>query len=233
MSDDAWLDEIKEFFVIEGVDLLESVESSFLELEKNPEDDDTINSIFRFVHNIKGSSKSVGLKNLAEFTHHLENILSRIRSKEIVASQEVVSLLLRSVDRISDSLSALQQDLGNDLDHSDMIKEIEKVLAGELIKSDEQKEEKSEDGLTFHNQPESKTVGEILVEDEKVSVDDVEQAAKLQESKIGEILVDQGKVKEEDVQSALKKQSRLSEEAVEARGANKGDDTPRQHAVAI
>lgn len=203
-DDDAFYAEIREFFLIETKDLLESTESCFLDLEKDPKNEDIVQSIFRLVHNIKGSAKSVGLNSLSEFAHHLENILVKIRNKEMEVSSDIASILLESNDRIKANIEALQEDVNTVLDNSDMIEKIEAILLGEnssvVIEETEKVIEKN---IINEN------LGTILIQENKVSAEDVAKAAKYQESKIGEILVDQGKLSEESLQDALSRQKKV------------------------
>ena len=69
-----------------------------LALRSAPDDVETLNAIFRSAHSIKGGAGSFGLTHLVRFTHGLENLLDRLRSLEMPATAEVISLLLQSVD---------------------------------------------------------------------------------------------------------------------------------------
>ena len=77
---------------------MESMETDLLALRSAPDDVETLNAIFRSAHSIKGSAGSFGLTKLVRFTHALENLLDRLRSLEMPATAEVISLLLRCVD---------------------------------------------------------------------------------------------------------------------------------------
>jgi two-component system chemotaxis sensor kinase CheA len=224
-ADEEFYAEIREFFLVETHDLLENVESSFLDLEKNPEDKEIIQSIFRFVHNIKGSAKSVGLNSLSEFTHHLENILVSIRNDELTLNSELVSLLLESNDRIRENVEALQEDINNELDNSDLIAKIESFLQNPQTKVESKitGDIKVEDSIESaieevaqeifeQDAAEEKPVGELLVEQNLVKQEDVEKAVKYQESKVGEILVDQGKVTQQKLDATLKQQKKKKQE---------------------
>ncbi len=199
-SDEEFYAEIREFFLLEASDLLESTESCFLDLEKNPHDKEIIQSIFRLVHNIKGSAKSVGLNSLAEFAHQVENVLAKIRADELPLNDDVISLLLKANDRIRENVEALKEDSNNQLDNSDLTAEIEALLSGKVKSS----------SVSPPSKAPEKSLGEILVEDAGVALEDVEKAVKYQESKIGEILVDQGKVSPEKLEESVNKQIKVN-----------------------
>ena len=101
-------DEFKQCLLDEAKEMLASIEQCFLALEKRPNDPDNLNQIFRFAHNIKGSSGAVGFADLAEFTHKLESLLVNLKDGKTPVTCETVGLLLRSNDylmRVMETLS--------------------------------------------------------------------------------------------------------------------------------
>jgi two-component system chemotaxis sensor kinase CheA len=82
------------------------MESGLLELRSSPADIELLNSIFRAAHSIKGGAGSFGMMSLVRFTHSLENLLDRLRSLEIQATDEVIDILLRSIDVLRALLDA-------------------------------------------------------------------------------------------------------------------------------
>jgi two-component system chemotaxis sensor kinase CheA len=92
------LSQFRQTFLQESAEHVESMEAGLLALRSAPDDAETLNAIFRSAHSIKGGAGSFGLTNLVCFTHGLENLLDRLRSLEMPATAEVISLLLRSCD---------------------------------------------------------------------------------------------------------------------------------------
>jgi len=92
------LSQFRQTFLQESVDHIASMEAGLLELRSAPADIALLNSIFRSAHSIKGGAGSFGMTNLVRFTHSLENLLDRLRGLEMHASDEVIDVLLRSVD---------------------------------------------------------------------------------------------------------------------------------------
>jgi two-component system chemotaxis sensor kinase CheA len=83
-------------FLEESFEGLELMESSLLNLEQG--DDETINSIFRAAHSIKGGAGTFGFNNVTEFTHLVETLLDEMRDGRRNIEQDDVELLLESVD---------------------------------------------------------------------------------------------------------------------------------------
>lgn len=91
-------DSLYKIFLEEAKELVSSLENDLLELEKNVNDRQLIDQIFRSVHTLKGSSGMVEYSLLTSFSHEMENVLSRIRSGELKATGSLISLFLSSTD---------------------------------------------------------------------------------------------------------------------------------------
>lgn len=100
------LSRFKETFFDEAVDHLATIESALLRLESDPNDLPLVNDIFRAAHSIKGASGSLGLLDIATFTHSMESLLDRLRSGEIATTSQHVDLLLRAADTLQLLLAA-------------------------------------------------------------------------------------------------------------------------------
>lgn len=93
--------EIRQTFLAESTELLQEMENSLLSLETSPNDPDRINSLFRSVHTIKGSSGIVGIESIEKFTHGVENLLSQVRDGGIHITGAMIELMLECRDHIS------------------------------------------------------------------------------------------------------------------------------------
>jgi len=100
------LSQFREVFMQESSEHVASMEAGLLQLRSAPADVELMNAIFRAAHSIKGGAGSFGLTNLVRFTHALENLLDLLRAMEISATEEVIGLLLESVDVLSGILEA-------------------------------------------------------------------------------------------------------------------------------
>jgi two-component system, chemotaxis family, sensor kinase CheA len=100
------LSQFRQTFMQESAEHVEAMEAGLLALRAAPDDAETLNAIFRSAHSIKGGAGSFGLTNLVRFTHALENLLDRLRSLQVPATAEVISLLLQSVDVLRAMLDA-------------------------------------------------------------------------------------------------------------------------------
>lgn len=86
-------------------DNLTILEESLLRLEKEPENKEHINSVFRAMHSIKGIAGMFGLDRIAEFTHHIEDVYDLVRKGQKPMNSELISLTLTARDQIFDLIN--------------------------------------------------------------------------------------------------------------------------------
>jgi len=123
------LSQFFEVFFEESFEGLDTMEAELLNLVPGEEDLETINTIFRAAHSIKGGSGTFGFTSVADFTHVLETLLDQIRQGERELSTEHVNLLLKAVDCLRGLLAALQSEQEPDLNEANALRlQFEQVL---------------------------------------------------------------------------------------------------------
>ena len=118
------LGEYRDIFLEEADELIQELNKNLLELEKNPENAIIINNIFRAAHSLKSSAAFVGLNDLSDLAHRMENLLQGIRDKTNIITQEVVDVIFKCFDAITeviDSVAADEEPSNNLQALSDMI----------------------------------------------------------------------------------------------------------------
>jgi two-component system chemotaxis sensor kinase CheA len=190
--------EIYTGFVVESLEALQSIEIGLIDLEQNADDMESINTIFRSFHTIKGVSGFLGLERINKLSHRSENLLDKIRSSEIDIDADATDVILSSVDLLKQMIEGVQigmdngTDLDNGIDVVPVIARIERIQATDACST--------------------KRLGEILVDQGSVSPQAVEEAVSRQKKtphkKLGRILVEDGLVNPGQVASALRKQKR-------------------------
>ncbi|MDD2542477.1 MAG: Hpt domain-containing protein, partial [Desulfuromonadaceae bacterium] len=85
----------------EAGELLAELETSLLDLEETPDDDDLINRVFRAMHTIKGSGAMFGFDEIASFTHEVETVFDMVRNGKMTVTKRLLDLTLKSRDHIS------------------------------------------------------------------------------------------------------------------------------------
>lgn len=121
-------DELLREFVIESKEHLASVETQLLELESQHGEVDVakVNNVFRAIHSIKGVAGFLNLKTLESLAHREEEVLNRLRNKEVRPTGHVINTLLRSSDCIKWLLDSITT--SNEKDVSEHIIALENLL---------------------------------------------------------------------------------------------------------
>ena len=106
MSDE--LEEILELFTEESSEGLDSMETGLLALGDGAADSDTLNAVFRAAHTMKGGASMLGFETMANFTHAVETVLDAMRNDQLPVSQDIIDLLLDSVDCARAMLASIE-----------------------------------------------------------------------------------------------------------------------------
>ena len=170
MTDESMNEEMKEIvqdFLVESQEVLDGLDQRFVALEKNPDDTDLLNEIFRAAHSLKGSAGFLGFTRLVEVAHHAESILNKMRQREMAVERSVVDTILEAVDLIKLLLTDIKE-TGSDahVEVSAVLSKLAAVLHQDL-------------GPRLPAQ----ALGEILVRDTVVAEDVLDKALKKQEPK--------------------------------------------------
>ncbi len=94
-------------FLDEADEQLQLLEEDIVKMERDGEDDELVQEIFRAAHTLKGSSATLGHKRMAELTHVMENVLDRIRKHRLKLSTPLVDTLFACLD----ALRALKEEI--------------------------------------------------------------------------------------------------------------------------
>ncbi|MCP4274282.1 MAG: chemotaxis protein CheA [Gammaproteobacteria bacterium] len=104
------LSQFHQVFFDESFEGLDTMEELLLSLSEGDVDHESVNTIFRSAHSIKGGSATFGFTAVAEFTHILESLLDEMRENKRDVTTEAINLLLQSVDCLREMLTSLQDD---------------------------------------------------------------------------------------------------------------------------
>src|SRR5215472_7638375 len=97
---------VKENFRAECEEGLQKLEASLLALERAPEDQEQIQTVFRIVHTIKGNASALEMPQLAEYSHQLENALGRLRDGAVRMTSSLCSALLKAGDGLRQAVAS-------------------------------------------------------------------------------------------------------------------------------
>jgi two-component system chemotaxis sensor kinase CheA len=119
-------------FLTETLESLEKLDTELVELERQPDDQPTLSSIFRNVHTIKGTCGFLGLSRLEKVAHATESVLDRHRNGAIAVTPASITLILRALDSVRAIVDGIRQ-TGREPDGDDamLIAELNAVAEGE------------------------------------------------------------------------------------------------------
>ncbi len=121
------LGEYQDIFLEEADEQLQELNQNLLELEKNPDDIDIINNIFRAAHSLKSSAAFVGLNDLSDLAHKMENLLQGIRDRTMQVTPAIVDVLFSCFDVISSVIDTVGSGKQPDQDLSEIIARIREI----------------------------------------------------------------------------------------------------------
>ena len=132
------MDDLIAEFLTETNESLAELDLALVKLERTPNDSATLSLIFRLVHTIKGTCGFLGLPRLEHVAHAAENVLGKVRDKELSATTAVVNAVLAALDRIKLIVAGLAatgtEPAGDD---SKLVALLEQAANGEAVATDE------------------------------------------------------------------------------------------------
>ena len=100
------LDEIQQIFFQECDEGLATMEANFATVRQGAHDPETINTIFRSVHSIKGGAGAFGHERLQAFTHEYETLLDLVRNGTLTLSSDLLGTIVGAFDMLTDHVAA-------------------------------------------------------------------------------------------------------------------------------
>ena len=126
------MDDLLQEFLTETSESLDVVDVELVRFEQEPNNAEILDNIFRLVHTIKGTCGFLGLPRLESLAHAAETLMGKYRDGKDV-TEEGVSLILQSIDRLKAILMELEQNDGVEPEgsDSDLIDGLNKISLGE------------------------------------------------------------------------------------------------------
>jgi two-component system chemotaxis sensor kinase CheA len=113
--------EILDSFIVETREILERLGQDLMLLEKGSAGGDLLNTIFRAVHTIKGTSSFLGLEQMTELAHVFEDVLNKLRRGEITMNSGKMDVMLEAYDIIKELLRQIEEKNIHRIDLTDIV----------------------------------------------------------------------------------------------------------------
>jgi two-component system chemotaxis sensor kinase CheA len=108
-----------------------TLNQSILELEHNPENSSILDRIFRAAHTLKGASATMGFNKMANLTHAMEDVLSKLRSKELSVTTEIVNSLFQAIDLLEVLATKIGEGIEEDIEITGAVQDLRRFVTGE------------------------------------------------------------------------------------------------------
>jgi two-component system chemotaxis sensor kinase CheA len=122
--------EILQDYLPEARELLEKAQEDTLRLEADPGNDEVLASVFRAFHTLKGGAGFLDADHLVDWTHHLEDLLDKLRSHSLPVSPIMIDTILKGLDVIDGMLRELAQGDNPGAGPADLGQVIQDLAAG-------------------------------------------------------------------------------------------------------
>lgn len=118
----------RDLFFDESDEYLQTLNDCLLELEKNPNDKNLLDEIFRAAHTLKGMAATMGYKTMTELTHGMESVLELFRAGSSGIDSDVISLIFKCLDKLSEIVEDLRIEKYIEYDITDLLNILDKVV---------------------------------------------------------------------------------------------------------
>ncbi len=133
-------EETLQMYVEESREHLADIENDILAIEECGEniDEELVNKVFRAAHSIKGGAGFMGLNNIKELSHKMENVLGMIRDGKLTPNAEITNILLEASDVLREMINDVQN--SNDVDISQHVEALNTITESTTPAKEEEPE---------------------------------------------------------------------------------------------
>ncbi len=100
-------DELINAFQNECTDLVASLEENILRLEKEPDNNDLINELFRLVHSLKSETALMGFNNFSMLAHKYEDLFQQVRDGKLSIESNFIDLSFKITDKFKEMMEKI------------------------------------------------------------------------------------------------------------------------------
>lgn len=120
-----------EIFTEEAKEHLQNLNEGMLSLEKTPDELKILDEIFRSAHTLKGMSATMGFEKMAELTHLMENVLSKLKNGDEKISVKVMDVLFKCLDLLEQMVHSIIEGGNGDIPTEEIMTELRLIEKGE------------------------------------------------------------------------------------------------------
>ena len=115
-------------FQAEAEEHLQVLEEGLVRLEREKDDTELVQAIFRAAHTLKGSAGMIGHKRMVDLTHALETILDGVRKNNMVVNADIIDTCLQSLDYLQSLCLEVVYPDHEEVDVSEIVQELSELV---------------------------------------------------------------------------------------------------------
>ncbi len=135
------MENYRELFISEGIDYINKINDALLQLEKDIENKEYIDEIFRSMHTLKGMAASMGYNAIVSVSHSCEDLFGKIKNGDIPIDTNTISNMFTIMDYLEELIYDEERSKG---EIDDKIKSIIDGLMTVKVKTRKKRKKKKE-----------------------------------------------------------------------------------------
>jgi two-component system, chemotaxis family, sensor kinase CheA len=139
-----------EDFLEESQDFLDQLNLNLTQLEENPEDGNLVNEIFRVVHTLKGTASFVGIDNIREIAHRMEDVFGALRKGELKVTTTLMDVMFEATSMLTLVRDGMRAGITSTLDISPVLLSLIGILETGRIDIYAPVPDEAVDNITVH-----------------------------------------------------------------------------------
>ena len=135
--------EISEYlpmFLAEGREHLQELNLAVVRIEEQPDDQETVDEIFRIAHSLKGMSATMGFAGMAALTHEMEDVFELLRQRKGGLPREAIDVLLECLDALSAAVDAIDESGEEEIEPKPLINRLKGLIRERDVEEPDVKE---------------------------------------------------------------------------------------------
>jgi two-component system chemotaxis sensor kinase CheA len=131
------LNEYLPMFLAESREHLQELNLALVRIEETPDDQETVEEIFRIAHSLKGMSATMGFARIAAVTHAMEDVFELFRQRKGGLDRDAIDTLLVCLDALSAAFEAIEAESEERLDEAPLVARLNLLVRTQPIPQDE------------------------------------------------------------------------------------------------
>jgi two-component system chemotaxis sensor kinase CheA len=126
-------------FLAEGREHLQELNLAVVRIEERPDDQETVDEIFRIAHSLKGMSATMGFAGMAALTHEMEDVFELLRQRKGGLPREAIDVLLECLDALSAAVDAIDESGEEEIEPKPLITRLKGLIRERDVEEPEER----------------------------------------------------------------------------------------------